>query len=235
VIPPVIDDLVALVRSRPAIGATRLVTLDGHSGAGKTRLAGRLARASGRVPVVHLDVFYPGWDGLAAGVELAVDWVARPLVAGRRAPSQSSSSNGRSGKAASSSCSSGAVVATALLVTRKADVLVRGVAEARVAEVEHGLAPRSTSRTMARRTSSSSASIASSSDRPLATRTVARSKVRPMTAAVASTWLAVSLTLASRSRSRARTPRGASLAAPTWCWRTSGRVGSTNGTLASRR
>jgi cytidylate kinase len=85
VVPPVIDDLVALVRSRPAIGATRLVTLDGHSGAGKTRLAGRLARALGRVPVVHLDVFYPGWDGLAAGVELAVDWVARPLVAGRRA------------------------------------------------------------------------------------------------------------------------------------------------------
>jgi len=85
VIPPVIDDLVALVRSRPAIGETRLVTLDGHSGAGKTRLAGGLARALGRVPVVHLDVFYPGWDGLAAGVELAVDWVARPLAAGRPA------------------------------------------------------------------------------------------------------------------------------------------------------
>ena len=80
-----IDDLVALVRSRPAVGATRLVTLDGHSGAGKTRLAGRLARALGRVPVVHLDVFYPGWDGLTAGVELAVGWVARPLVAGRPA------------------------------------------------------------------------------------------------------------------------------------------------------
>ena len=84
-ISPVIDDLVALVRFRPAIGATRLVTLDGHSGAGEARLAGGLARALGRVPVVHLDVFYPGWDGLAAGVELAVDWVARPLVTGRRA------------------------------------------------------------------------------------------------------------------------------------------------------
>jgi hypothetical protein len=81
----VIDDLAELVRSRPAVGATRLVTLDGHSGAGKSRLAGRLARALGRAPVVHVDFFYPGWDGLAAGVELAVDWVARPLVAGRPA------------------------------------------------------------------------------------------------------------------------------------------------------
>src|SRR4051812_49859072 len=60
----------------------RLVTVDGPSGAGKTRLAGRLARALDRAPIVHLDFFYPGWDGLAAGVELAADWVARPLAAG---------------------------------------------------------------------------------------------------------------------------------------------------------
>jgi hypothetical protein len=81
----VIDDLAALVRRRPAVGATRLVTVDGHSGAGKTRLAGRLARALDRAPVVHLDFFYPGWDGLARGVELAIGWVAQPLVAGRPA------------------------------------------------------------------------------------------------------------------------------------------------------
>ena len=80
-----IDELAALVRDRPAVGATRLVTVDGHSGAGKTRLAGRLARALDRAPVVHLDYFYPGWDGLVAGVELALGWVAQPLVAGRPA------------------------------------------------------------------------------------------------------------------------------------------------------
>lgn len=77
--------LTALVRERPAVGAVRLVTVDGYSGAGKTRLTGRLARALGRVPTVHLDFIYPGWDGLAAAVSLAVDWVAEPLVSGRAA------------------------------------------------------------------------------------------------------------------------------------------------------
>ena len=77
--------LVALVRERPAVGAVRLVTVDGYSGAGKSRLTGRLAAALGRVPTVHLDFFYPGWDGLVAGVELAVEWVAAPLTGGRPA------------------------------------------------------------------------------------------------------------------------------------------------------
>ena len=77
--------LTALVRERPAVGAVRLVTVDGYSGAGKTRLTGQLARALGRVPTVHLDFVYPGWDGLAAVVPLAVDWVAEPLVSGRAA------------------------------------------------------------------------------------------------------------------------------------------------------
>ena len=77
--------LVTLVRDRPAVGAVRLVTVDGYSGAGKSRLTGRLAAALGRVPTVHLDFFYPGWGGLAAGVDLAAEWVAAPLVAGRAA------------------------------------------------------------------------------------------------------------------------------------------------------
>lgn len=77
--------LATLVRERPAVGQVRLVTVDGFSGAGKSRLAARLARELGRAPTVHLDFFYPGWDGLAAAVDLAVEWVAVPLVAGRAA------------------------------------------------------------------------------------------------------------------------------------------------------
>lgn len=73
------------VRERPPVGALRLVTVDGHSGAGKSRLTARLKRFLDRAPSVHLDFFYPGWDGLAAAVDLAVGWVAEPLVEGRAA------------------------------------------------------------------------------------------------------------------------------------------------------
>jgi cytidylate kinase len=67
------------------VGSLRLVTVDGYSGAGKSRVTGRLAAALGRAPTVHLDFFYPGWDGLAEAVGLAVEWVAEPLTAGRPA------------------------------------------------------------------------------------------------------------------------------------------------------
>jgi uridine kinase len=77
--------LVTLVGARPPVGEIRLVTVDGFSGAGKSRLTDRLARALGRVPSVHLDFFYPGWDGLTDAVGLAVEWVAAPLVAGQPA------------------------------------------------------------------------------------------------------------------------------------------------------
>jgi hypothetical protein len=80
-----VAELAALVRARRAVGTMRLVTVDGYSGAGKSLLSGRLAAALGGAPVVALDQFYPGWDGLAAAVPLAVDWVAAPLVAGRAA------------------------------------------------------------------------------------------------------------------------------------------------------
>jgi uridine kinase len=69
----------------PRCGATRLVCVDGPSGAGKTVLAERLVRAIGNVPLVHMDDLYPGWDGLAPAVPLLHEWVVAPLLAGRAA------------------------------------------------------------------------------------------------------------------------------------------------------
>ncbi len=66
----------------PTLGAGRLLCIDGPSGSGKTTLANDvLAAVPGSVDValVHMDDIYPGWDGLAAGV----DRVSRLLVAPR--------------------------------------------------------------------------------------------------------------------------------------------------------
>ena len=59
-----LDELVALVRSRPAaLGPVRLVCIDGPAGSGKTTLAAALAVALDAA-VVHLDDLYEGWSGL---------------------------------------------------------------------------------------------------------------------------------------------------------------------------
>lgn len=81
-------DLVALtatVHARPPVGQVRLVTIDGWSGTGKSRLAEALAQALGQVPVLTLDDLYPGWDGLVAAITLAVNQIAAPLIDGRSA------------------------------------------------------------------------------------------------------------------------------------------------------
>jgi uridine kinase len=70
--------------SEPRCGTTRLVAVDGPSGAGKTTLA-RLAAEVLFAPTIHMDDLYPGWDGLAEGVQRAMEWVAGPLAAGRPA------------------------------------------------------------------------------------------------------------------------------------------------------
>ena len=57
-----------------AAGATRavpVVTIDGYSGSGKSTLAAALARLVNGWQVLHLDDWYPGWDGLAAGADIA--------------------------------------------------------------------------------------------------------------------------------------------------------------------
>jgi len=69
-----------------AVGAANpVVALDGRSGAGKSSLARRLVAAwpgRGRVQLVALDDVYPGWDGLAAGVEYARQRILSPHARG---------------------------------------------------------------------------------------------------------------------------------------------------------
>jgi hypothetical protein len=86
----VIDDLVAqlvaqVLAAPPRCGATRLVCVDGPSGAGKTQLAAGLGVALGDPPLLHMDDLYPGWDGLAAGVALLRSDIVAPLAVGQPA------------------------------------------------------------------------------------------------------------------------------------------------------
>jgi hypothetical protein len=80
----------ALPVAAPRHGRTRVLAVDGRSGAGKTTFADRLVpllrEQPGRtVGLLHLDELYPGWDGLAAAVPLLVEGVLRPLAQGRPA------------------------------------------------------------------------------------------------------------------------------------------------------
>ena len=68
-----------------AAGATRavpVVTIDGYSGSGISTLAAALVRLVNGWQVLHLDDWYPGWDGLAAGADIARR-IAADLRAGR--------------------------------------------------------------------------------------------------------------------------------------------------------
>ena len=65
-----------------------LIAVDGRSGAGKTTLAVELAtllREHHTVSLFHLEDIYPGWDGLAEGLERYVRTVLTPLAAGQPA------------------------------------------------------------------------------------------------------------------------------------------------------
>lgn len=72
----------AVRRAAPRAGGTRVVAVDGRSGAGKTSLAGIL-RDELAAPVVSLEDLYGGWDGLEHGIDLLVSEVLEPLAAGR--------------------------------------------------------------------------------------------------------------------------------------------------------
>lgn len=51
--------------------AVPVVTIDGYSGSGKSTLAAAIARLVSNWQVLYLDDWYPGWDGLAAGADIA--------------------------------------------------------------------------------------------------------------------------------------------------------------------
>ena len=62
--------------------AVPVVTIDGYSGSGKSTLAAALARLVNGWQVLHLDDWYPGWDGLAEGAHIACR-IAADLRGGR--------------------------------------------------------------------------------------------------------------------------------------------------------
>ncbi|MBD8012629.1 hypothetical protein AB0O65_07580 [Microbacterium sp. NPDC077391] len=69
------DAVTAVSASNP------VVVIDGRSGAGKSSLAARVARAwplSTPVQLLALDSVYPGWSGLERGAEIAREQVLRP-------------------------------------------------------------------------------------------------------------------------------------------------------------
>jgi uridine kinase len=74
----------AVRRAVPSTGGTRVVAVDGRSGAGKTSLAAAL-RDRFHAPVVSLEDLYGGWDGLEHGIDLLVAAVLEPLAAGQAA------------------------------------------------------------------------------------------------------------------------------------------------------
>jgi uridine kinase len=73
-----------LLKAPARAGKTRVVAIDGRSGAGKTSLAAEL-RTQIAAPVVSLEDLYGGWDGLELGIDLLVSEVLEPLAAGRAA------------------------------------------------------------------------------------------------------------------------------------------------------
>jgi uridine kinase len=70
----------------PTLGGGRLLCIDGPAGSGKTTLANDVMA---EVPtgtsarVVHLDDVYPGWTGLAEGLDRVRRLVVAPLAEGR--------------------------------------------------------------------------------------------------------------------------------------------------------
>ena len=62
-------------------GWGQVLLVDGRSGAGKTTIAGTLAREF-NASLIHVEHFYPGWNGLEAGAAWLVTGVLEPWSRG---------------------------------------------------------------------------------------------------------------------------------------------------------
>jgi len=66
----------------PTLGETRLVSVDGPAGSGKTTLAAGIVALDAGAQVVHMDDMYDGWKGLGS-VSRQLSTLVRPLALGR--------------------------------------------------------------------------------------------------------------------------------------------------------
>ena len=58
-----VQDLVTAILASPMrAGRTRLITIDGPAGSGKTTLAAQLAASLQSVSIIHMDDLYDGWE-----------------------------------------------------------------------------------------------------------------------------------------------------------------------------
>ncbi|MEI6448177.1 MAG: hypothetical protein WCO96_09930 [Actinomycetes bacterium] len=80
--PGTVERIAALLAaSEPSAGRTRVLAIDGRSGAGKSSLAAQVASLI-EAPVVSLEYLYGGWGDLAGGVERLRAAVLEPLARG---------------------------------------------------------------------------------------------------------------------------------------------------------
>jgi hypothetical protein len=81
----VVRALTAVTKAHPRCGETKVVAVDGPSGAGKTHFTRALAARLPDAHVLHMDDMYPGWDGLDQGVADLHDLVLFQIARGKQA------------------------------------------------------------------------------------------------------------------------------------------------------
>lgn len=72
---------IAIQNCSPKCGQTRVITIDGPAGSGKTTLAQQFSRELNGASVIHLDELYEGWDNAldAELFERIRAWILKPI------------------------------------------------------------------------------------------------------------------------------------------------------------